>query len=67
MVVDDDEGCDLPDLAAAIDHARVNARALAAESVKHGALDLSHFIDVLHSDHRPVARITFGEVVRISG
>ena len=61
----DDEGRQLADLAAARECAELDARHMAAESVRSGHLDLSHYVEVTDEDRRPLFRVTFGEAVRI--
>jgi hypothetical protein len=63
----DDEGVDLPDQAAAKEHALDEARAMAAESVREGHLDLSHSIEVADHARERLFSVTFGEAVKITG
>ena len=61
----DDEGRELSDLHAARRCAEEDARAMAAESVRDGHLNLSHFVEVADEGGAPFFRVTFGEVVRL--
>ncbi len=61
----DEEGRELPDLAAARCAAAEDARHMAAESVRSGHLDLAHFVEVTDENSKPLLRVTFGEVVTI--
>jgi hypothetical protein len=61
----DEEGRDLPDLAAARSAAEEDARHMAAESVREGRLNTSHFVEVSGDDGQSLLRVTFGEVVKI--
>ena len=61
----DDEGRNLADLPAARACAIDDARQMAAESVRAGHLDLSHYVEVTGDDRQPLFRVTFGEVVQI--
>jgi hypothetical protein len=63
----DDEGRELPDLDAARDDACKDARDMAAESVRCGALDLRHYVEVADYSGAELFRVTFGEVVKITG
>jgi hypothetical protein len=65
--VPDDEGADLPDLAAAKKRAIEGARALIAEHVMDGRpIDLSHRIEVADETGRVLAAIPFREVITIN-
>ena len=64
--VPDDEGKELPDLDAALQHARTQARFTAAETLKSdGKIALSHRIDIEDDSGNVVGTVTFGEVVTI--
>ena len=63
----DDEGRELSDLAAAHRAAEEDARQMAAESVRLGRLDRSHFIEVAGETGDCLFRVTFGDVVSILG
>lgn len=62
----DDEGQDLPDVAAARAVAVKSARAMICDEVRDGSLTLSNRIEVEDGDRRPVLTITYGEAVRIN-
>lgn len=61
----DEEGIELADETAARKHAEGEARTMAAESVRKGHLDLSHFIEVATDSGPPLFKVTFGEVVTV--
>jgi hypothetical protein len=61
----DDEGKELPTDAAAIEEAALNARVMAADSVRHGHLVLDHRIEVACEDGRTVGTVRFRDVVRV--
>jgi hypothetical protein len=62
----DDEGKELPDLEAAMRHARRHARFIAAETVRaDGKIVLSHRIDVEDEGGNVLGTVTFGDVVDI--
>lgn len=63
----DESGRDLPDAAAARAVAEDEARAMAAESVKVGHLDLSHNVEVADENGDTLFAVTFGDVVAIRG
>jgi hypothetical protein len=65
LVVDDEEGRELPDIAAARDCALLNARSIASENVHKGHLDLSHRIEVVDHDGRIVATVSFADAVKV--
>lgn len=67
VVVDDEEGQELPDLAAAREIAITTARQLAAESVRQGTLNLDHYIDIGNEYEAIVARVTFREAITVLG
>lgn len=67
IVSDDEEGRELPDMNAAREAAREDARDMAAENVRAGKLDLSHYIEVTDESGEPLFRVSFGDVIRISG
>jgi hypothetical protein len=62
----DEEEQMLPDAGAAVEQATAYARDMAAESVLHGKLDLAHFIEVSDDAGAHVARIMFGDAVRVT-
>ena len=63
----DEEGVELVDDEAARRHATHEARTMAAESVRKGHLDLSHYIEVATDSGTSLFRLTFGEVVEVRG
>jgi hypothetical protein len=68
VFVDDQEGEELPDLAAARVRAEGFARDMAAASVlDHGRIDLRHRIEVVDASRQPLLSVTFGDVVTIKG
>ena len=64
--VTDEEGRELPDLDAAISHARQEALVMAGESASHGHLNLSHCIEVTDTDGASLKKVTFGDVVNVT-
>lgn len=67
LSVDDEEGLELPDLAAAREHAIYNARSIAAENVHAGSLNLSHRIEIADGDGTLLDAVSFGEAVIVEG
>ena len=65
-VARDDEGLDLPDLAAARDLAVCGARDIIASEVRLGSLDLSWKIEVADAAGESVLTVLFSEVVRLT-
>ena len=65
IVAQDEEGTELPNLAAARLHALMGARDLDAEQVRHGHLELSHWIDVVDERGEKVLTLTFRDAVDI--
>ncbi len=66
MDVRDEEGKELPDLAAAQDCARHNARMLMAEMLKdEGHINLSHRIDIEDEHRRVLDTVWFRNVVQV--
>lgn len=63
----DDEGRELPDIAAALSTAETDAREMAAESVRRGHLNLSHCVEVRDEADHVLFRVCFGDVVTVSG
>ncbi|HEU4652021.1 MAG TPA: hypothetical protein VFS49_11470 [Croceibacterium sp.] len=63
----DEEGLNLPDLDSARETALVEARNMAAESVKDGHLTLSHYVAVTDENGETLFRTSFQEAVRIDG
>jgi len=66
VVALDDEGMDLPDSEAARRTALAGARALAADQVRTGRLDLRHRIEVADDGGAPVLTVTFDEAIRVT-
>ena len=64
---DDEEGAELPDIAAAREHALEGARDLVCQSVKHGHLNLDHYLEVASEDGTILFRLTFREAFEIEG
>ena len=65
IIAEDEEGEDLPNLAAARLKALKGARDLICEQVRHGYAVLSHWIDVVDEQGEKVLTVTFGEAVDI--
>jgi hypothetical protein len=65
IISHDDEGVDLPSLAAARLQAISGARDICAEQVRHGHLELSHWIDVVDESGAKVLTLTFREAVDV--
>ena len=61
----DEEGLELPDLAAARGVAEHEARAMAAQSFANGQLRLHHSIEVTDANGATLLTLRFGEVVEI--
>lgn len=61
----DDEGQELPDLAAARAHAIQGARALMSDTLKDGRIDLSHHIEIADERGELLLDVTFGEAVEV--
>lgn len=62
----DPEGYELADDAAAKATAIIEARALAADTVRHGHLVGHHRIEITDADRNPIASVRFDEAVKIS-
>jgi hypothetical protein len=67
MVAMDQEGTELPDMAAAREHAIEGARSLMAENLLQGRLRLHHRIEVADETGRVLMTIPFREMVDIEG
>jgi hypothetical protein len=67
MIVDDDEGQELPDLAAAHAVAIQEARIQMCETMRKGRMTLHHWIEISDEDGRMVDKVLFGEAVEIEG
>ena len=65
LEVDDEEGIEIPDLAAAREYALFNARSIAAENVHKGHLNLSHRIEIADDAQRIVGTVTFRDAITI--
>ena len=63
VIAEDDEGVELPDLAAARTHALIGARGMIAEQVKHGYFMRSHVIKVVDEQRTAVFTLAFGDAV----
>lgn len=63
----DDEGCELPDTAAARDYALENARAIACHDVGEGGVNLDHRIEVVDEQGDAVLTVTFRDAFTIQG
>jgi hypothetical protein len=61
----DQEGAELPDVEAALMHAATGARCIMSESIKRGTLNFAASIGIEGEDRTEVARLTFGEAVKI--
>ena len=59
IIAHDDEGADLPNVAAARLHALRGARDLIAEQVRHGYFVRSHWIEVVDEEGEAVLTLTF--------
>ena len=66
-VVMDDEGRELPDLAAAYANATSEARQMMTETVIHGRINFSHWIDVADEVGAVLATVTFRDAVTVDG
>ncbi len=65
---DDEEGADLPDLAAARAYAVENIRSVTAASIiEQGRINLHHFIAVADETGQIVLTVEFGEAFTIEG
>ncbi len=65
IIAEDEEGTELPNLAAARLNALRGARDLIAEQVSRGYIVRSHWIDVVDEQGEKVLTITFGDAVDI--
>lgn len=63
----DEEGRELPDAQAARALAENEAQVMAAESVRVGHLDLSHYVEVADENGETLFKVTFGDVVSVRG
>ena len=65
MTAMDEEGTELPDESAANSQAIMNAREMAAQSVREGHLVLSHRIDVANQSGDTIATVHFRDAVEV--
>ncbi len=65
IIAHDEEGVELPNVAAARLKALIGARDIIAEQVKHGYFALSHWIDVVDEHGEPVMTLTFRDAVDV--
>ena len=65
IIAEDEEGSELPNLAAARLTALKGARDLISEQVRRGYFVLSHWIDVVDEQGEKVLTVTFREAVDI--
>lgn len=65
IIARDEEGVELPSLAAARLRAIRGARDIIAEQVRHGHLVLSHWIDVVDEHGEKVLTLPFREAVDV--
>ena len=63
----DEEGCDLPDLAAARKRAIEGLRDVMAGELRKGEIDLAAYIDIEDEKRAVVMRVPFAEAVRVIG
>ena len=65
VVAEDEEGQDLPDLAAAREYALRNIRDLMTEEVMKGRLILRHRIEIADEQGKRVLTVPFSEAVTV--
>jgi hypothetical protein len=65
VIAEDEEGAELPNVAAARLNALQGARDLIADQVKRGYFVLSHWIDVTDEQGEKVMTVKFGDAVDI--
>jgi hypothetical protein len=65
LIAKDEEGVELPNVAAARLTALKGARDVIAEQVKRGYFVLSHWIDVVDEQGEPVMTVTFRDAVDV--
>ena len=63
----DEEGCDLPDLGAAREHALEAARDMVCDSVRQGHLNLDHRIEITDEKNARLLTLTFREAFTLQG
>lgn len=66
LVIDDEEGMELPDLPAARQYALFNARSIAAENVQKGHLNLSHRIEIADESGHVLDVVEFSDAVKVA-
>lgn len=66
-IVDDEEGRELPDIAAARECAIEAARELTCASIHRGRLNLDHYIEVVDAEGEPLFRVAFREAFIAGG
>ncbi len=65
VIANDEEGAELPNIAAARLNALQGARSLIADQVRRGYFVRSHWIDVVDEQGEKVLTVTFGDAVDI--
>ena len=65
VIAHDEEGVELPNVAAARLNALIGARDIIAEQVKRGYFVLSHWIDIVDMQGEPVMTVTFRDAVDV--
>lgn len=63
----DDEGLEFPSIGAVREEALLAARELAADEVREGKLNLSHRIEVVDEQQRPVLSLPLRDAIKIKG
>jgi hypothetical protein len=63
---EDEEGCDLPDLASARERAIAGLRDVLAGELRNGEIDLGSFIEIEDQDHAHLMTVPFAEAVRLT-
>jgi hypothetical protein len=64
-LIEDEEGANLVDLAAAIDEAVKGARSLIGDDVLNGFLDLDQRIEIVDENGERVATVKFADAIEI--
>jgi hypothetical protein len=64
--IEDEEGCDLPDLAHARKRAIEGLRDVSAGELRRGNIDLGSFIEIEDENHALVMTVPLSEAVRIT-
>jgi hypothetical protein len=67
LVAKDEEGTELPDLAAAREQAAEHAREMVCASVREGHLNLDHRIEVTDEAGKLLLTVTFRDAFTIEG